>query len=213
MNSKRFYYVLLASVALLTLGLIGGAYGANALLQSGSKSLLEARSRGQALETQQAQLIKAKNDVEKYRELGAIAKSIVPQDKDQAQAVREIVKIADAAGVRLGAINFPSSTLGTRAPAASSSSKSDSGSTTKAPKQPAISQVKPVTGIAGVYDLPITVQSDAGSPAQYDRFIAFLAGLENNRRTALVTGITLNPDAKDPSRVNFTLNINEYIKP
>ena len=40
-----------------------------------------------------------------------------------------------------------------------------------------------------------------------------MAALENNRRTALVSAIALQPDAKDPNNVGFTLTIDEYIKP
>lgn len=219
MNSKRLYFVLLSAIGLLVVGLVGGAYGANVLLQNESKALLEARSKVQAFESQQTQLIKAKKDIEKYAELGAIAKSIVPQDKDQAETVREIVKIAGAAGVKLGSVSFPTSTLGSKVPkpAASAAGSAGSAGATAAPAAGSgalsLSQLKPVTGISGVYDLAITVQSDSGSPATYDQFISFLAGLENNRRTALVSGITVTPDAKDPNRVSFTLNINEYIKP
>ncbi len=214
MNSKRLYYILLATVGLLALGLVGGAYGANALLRSQSEVLLDARSRSQSLETQSAQLVKAKNDIAKYRTLGDIAKSVVPQDKDQAQTVREIVKIAQTAGIRLGSINFPSSTLGSKAPAAAAAPTAPAAAPAPSPKSPlAISQLKPVPGISGVYELAITIQSDSSSPAPFSQFISFLAGLENNRRTALVSGINLTPDAKDPGSVSFTLNISEYIKP
>lgn len=102
MNSQKLYYIMLGIVGLLTIGLIGGAYGATVLLQNESKSLLDARTKTKASESQQTSLAKAKKDIAKYQELGKTAKSIVPQDKDQAQTVREIVKIANAAGVKLG---------------------------------------------------------------------------------------------------------------
>jgi len=214
MTSKRLYYMLLGTVGLLVIGLLGGAYGADQLLRHESKALLDARSRVQALESQQSQLAKARKDIEKYQTLGTIAKSIVPQDKDQAQAVREIVKIASAAGVKIGSISFPASTLGSRLPAAGAAAAPAATPPPKAgPGGLSLSQLKPVVGIAGVYDLAITVQSDTASPSSYDQFIRFLAGLENNRRTALVSGVTVNPDAKDPNRVSFSLSINEYIKP
>jgi hypothetical protein len=176
---------------------------------------LEARSKNQALDLEQSSLAKAKSDVIKYSDLGKIAKSVVPQDKDQAQTVREIVKIASAAGVKLGAVNFPTSNLGQKVapvPAASGSTATPAASPSSSSAL-ALSQLKPVVGITGVYDLAITVQSDASSPAEYSKFIDFLAGLENNRRTALVGGITITPDTKSPDHVSFTLNIDEYIKP
>lgn len=217
MNSRRLYYILVASVGLLAAGLVGGAYAANNLLRTEARHLLDARSKIMALETQQSQLAKAKKDVEKYEALGAIAKSIVPQDKDQARTVREIVDIAAKAGIKLGSITFPTSTLGSKLPPAAATGGSTPAQPDAASATPtsgvALSQLKPVNGINGVYDLAITVQSDSASPSSYDKLLAFLAGLESNRRTALVSGVTVSPDAKDPNLVSFTLNINEYIKP
>ncbi len=225
MNSKKLYFILLATVSLLILALIGGAYGADSLLKKQANELLAARSKSVALETKQQQLLKAKNDIVKYKALGDIAKSIVPQDKDQAQTVREIVNLANANNIKLGSITFPTSTLGIKAPAAVATPAKDSTSSAPAtgtdsataipPTVPKVvqSQLKAVPTIPGVYDLAIIVQSDAGAPAGYNKLIAFLNALENNRRTAIVSGVSLTPDNKDPSLVAFTLDINEYIKP
>ena len=198
LTSKRFYYGMAAVLCLMILGFIGGAYGVSSFLQQQSSSVVEARSRSASLEQQQAQLNKAKASITKYKEVGEIAKSIVPQDKDQAQAVREIVNIAAANSINLGSITFPSSTLGAAA------AKGSAGG---------LSQLKAAPGITGVYTLQLTVQSDPGKQATYDQFIKFLAAIESNRRTALVSGLILQPDSKDPSKVTFTLTIDEYIKP
>jgi hypothetical protein len=214
MNSKRFYFILVATVALLVAGLAGGAYGATLVLQGEADALLQARSKSMALEAQQLKLVKAKNDILKYKTLGDIAKSIVPQDKDQAQTVREIVNIANANGVKLGGISFPVSTLGSTVPKAGAAATAPAAKPTPAAAgAPNLTQLKPATGIPGVYELAITVSSDTAAPADYDKVIGFLNGLESNRRTAIVSGINLTPDSKDPTRVSFTLNINEYIKP
>jgi hypothetical protein len=200
MTSKRLYYVLLASICLIIVSFIGGAYGASTLLQKQSQTLVSARSKSASLEQQQTQLNKAKASINKYQEVGSIAKSIVPQDKDQAQAVREIVNIAADNQIKLGTITFPSSTLGTgTTPTSAATSK--------------LSQLKPAVGITGVYTLQITVQSDSARPTSYDKFVQFMSALERNRRTALVSSLILQPDAKDPSLVSFTVTIDEYIKP
>jgi hypothetical protein len=196
MNSKRLYFILASVVGLLAIGLIGGAFGANAILQSQAQTVIKARSKSMALEQQQTQLAKAKASITKYQEIGKIAKAVVPQDKDQAQTVREIVKIAGEHGISLGAITFPSSSLGTTAGGAKSN----------------LSQLKAAPGITGVYTLQITVQSATGSNTTYNQFVEFLSALERNRRTALVSAISLQPDTKDPNRVSFTLTIDEYIK-
>lgn len=209
MTSRRFYYILLAAVILLTVGLIGGAYGASNILTEQSKSLLSARSKSLALDQQQTQLSIAKASVKKYKEISDTARSIVPQDKDQAQAVREIVKIAADNGITLGAITFPTSTLGGTTASGASSAAPGAGNAGAG----ALSQLTPAKGLTGVYTLQINVQSGSTNPTDYNRFVNFIAALENNRRTALVSAITIQPDSKDPTKVGFTLAIEEYIKP
>jgi len=199
MNSKRMYYILSGLLGLTVLGFIGGAYGISTILQSQSKSVIDARSKMASLEQQQIQLSVAKASITKYQDVGEIAKNVVPQDKDQAQAIREIVNIAAANGVNLASITFPSSTLGATGAGANAGSK--------------LSQLKPAAGIGGVYTLQLTVQSNSAKPIPYAKYVEFLSALERNRRTALVSGMTVQPDSKDPSLVSFILTIDEYIKP
>lgn len=213
MNSKRLYYIMLAAVCLLVIGLIGGAYGASSFLQTQSQTVIKARSKAAALEQQQTQLAKAKASIVKYQSVGNIAKSVVPQDKDQAQAVREIVKIAGANGISLGTLTFPTSTLGAGMAAATAAGGAAPAPTAASAAEANLSQLKPALGISGVYTLQITVQSDATKPIPFNKFVDFLAGLEGNRRTALVSAVSLQPDAKDPSLVSFTITVDEYIKP
>jgi hypothetical protein len=217
MNSKKLYYILIGVVVLLVGGLVGGAYGSNMLLQGQAQKLVDARSKSAALELQQAQLAKAKASVIKYDLIGKVAKSVVPQDKNQAQTVRELVTIANKNGIKLANISFPSSTLGT-APVPGPVASGAAPATPATPATPKtdttnLSQLLPLKTISGVYTLQIVVQSDSAATIPYDKFISFLADLENNRRTALVSGITLSPDAKDATKVSFALNLDEYIKP
>ena len=197
MNSKRLYIVLLSVIALLALGLLGGAYAVSQLLSGQSKDLVDKRLQIAVLNQEQTELTKAKKDIEKYQSLAVIAESVVPQDKDQAQTVRQIVSIANSSGISLSSITFPSSTLG-----ASVASSKDS-----------LSQLTPVKGISGVYDLQITVQSDASKPVAYDKFLSFLDALEHNRRTALVSNISIQPNTLNRNNVSFNLVLDEYIKP
>jgi hypothetical protein len=216
MNSKRLYFILLACVMLLVAGLIGGAYGADKLLSKQSQKLYDARFKSQTLEVQQTQLIRAEKEIAKYRNLGKIARTIVPQDKDQAQTTREIVKIAQEAGIRLGSVTFPASTLGAQLPAPAPAPAAGAEGAAPKPAAPAavpLSQLKPVPAITGLYTLEISIQSPESENVPYESFIKFLAGLENNRRTALVTGIGITPSPQDQSKISFTLTINEYIKP
>lgn len=205
MTSRKYYFVLLAIFLLLLGGIIAGALGGNMLLEKQSSKLSALKAENESIELQQNALIRAKKDVERYGEIDEIAKSVVPQDKDQAKTVREIVQIANEHGVPIKSVTFPASDLGKTAPTTEGGSTAGS-----AEKQPAISQVKPVKGIAGVYFLEIQVDSAGEVP--YQNFLNFLEGLEKNRRTAHVNNINLEP-SKDGSSLNFNLTLNAYVKP
>lgn len=211
MNSKRLFYVLAGSVALLTVGIFAGVYGANSLLQGAAKKVLDAKSQSAALDQQHTRAAKAKADVEKYRELGSIAKSIVPQDKDQAQTVRQLVRIAADNGVIISNITFPGSTLG--AGAAGGAAGATAPTPAAGGTSTALSQLIAVPAISGVYSLNISLESEPTKSVPFDKFLNFLNDLEHNRRTALVTGISITPDPKKAGNVSFTLNLQEYVKP
>jgi hypothetical protein len=203
-NSKRVYFLMIGLIAILSLAILGGAFAANSLLQQRAKKLTSLKAQNQVIGLQQASLIKAKQDIAQYSSLEKIAQAIVPQDKDQAEAVREIVNIAAQNGIKLSGVSFPSSSLGGTTGSGSSASSSSSSSS--------LTQVTPVQGIQGVYQLPITIQQDATQPITFAQYIGFLSALENNRRTAQVSSITLQPTA-NRSHLTFTLTVNEYIKP
>jgi hypothetical protein len=205
MNSKQLNNGMVGLLVVLAIGLFAGVYFANSALASKSDELVDARATKQAKEQQEKQLAKAKKDIQAYSDLNEIAKSVVPQDKDQAKTVSEIVNLANQSGIkRLSSIAFPPSTLG----AAKSSSSSKQ---TKTPSN--LTQLTPVKGLSGVYQLQITITQSSTESVPYDSFIAFLSKLENNRRTALVSSINVQPDANNPNLVSFTLVINKYIKP
>jgi hypothetical protein len=198
MSSKRIFWIQIAVLLLLVGSIFAAAYFVHGMLVKQSDTIKNQRLQIQTLDAESTALTKAKKDVVKYQDLALIAKNIVPQDKNQAQTVREIVNIAASKGVKIGSITFPTSSLGS-APGVI--------------KGGGQSQLIPVPGLAGVYNLQLTVQSSSGETVPYSRFIAFLDGLEHNRRTALVTSITLTPDANNPNNVGFNLTLDEYIKP
>ena len=195
MNSKKLYYLMLSLVGLMIVGLIGSAYGVDKLLTAESQQLVAARLKVATLDRAQQDLYKAKQDIKKYQELANIARSVVPQDKDQAQTINQVVAIAQANGITLSSISFPTSSLG-----------AVKGGTS-------LSQLTPVKDIKGVYNLQLTVQTDASKPVPYAKFISFLDALEHNRRTALVQSVTIQPNTKDRSTLSFSLVLDEYIKP
>lgn len=196
MKAKQLYFLLVAVLCLLGIGLFGLAYGTNKMLSSQATKLSKLRADSDVLDTLQTTLARNKKDIVKYSDLNKIAETVVPQDKDQAEAVREIVNLAAQSGIRkLSSITFPTSTLGAA-----------SGPRTN----PNLTQLTPVAGMPGVYLLQITITQDSTNKVPYNDFITFLQKLEQNRRTAQVSTITVTPDK---GQVGFTLVINEYIKP
>lgn len=212
MNSKRMSYVMIAALALLCVAIIGAAYLGSQMLTVRSNKLNDLKVQEKAYTTEQKDLVQAKEDVWAYSKLNRIAQAIVPQDKNQAQIVREITNIANASNISLSSITMPASTLGTAVPKPSSSSSAGSG-TAASDKAADLTQLLPVKGIAGLYVLEITVTVDPQSPVEYSKFIEFLSGLEQNRRTAQVSSINLLPSPKDPNFVSFNLVLDDYIKP
>jgi hypothetical protein len=216
--SKRLYYTFMTLVFLLLVGLVAGAYGTNQLLTTRANKVTSLKAKSLALAQEQLSLTKSKEEIKQYASLQKITQTVVPEDKDQAESVREIVNIAAANGISLETINFPASTLGFIAGGGSTSS-TPSATTTPSPAASAnssasrLSQLTPVKNIPGVYDLLITVQSDPNKPVKYSLFVNFLSGLEHNRRTAEISTITLQPSTNDRNLLSFTLTLNEYIKP
>lgn len=209
MSSKRIFYVMAFLTSFLGLSVIGTLVLSNQALHKQSDKLTDVKLTNRLLDEQQTALAAAKKSVQQYNDLEKIARTIVPQDKDQAKAVREIVKIASDSGIKLSSISFPASTLGQVAPKAAPSSDG----TTPKVTTPSVTQVKPVDGIPGVFVLEIAVQQDSTSPTTYANFLDFLHRLENNRRTAQVSSVTVQPTPKDRTKLTFSLSVNAYIKP
>ena len=204
LNSLLVHRLLLALVALLVLGALGGSYEIIGQLGNKSDTLTGLKAKHQALEQEQAYLIAAKKEIKQYSGLKQIAETIVPQDKDQAQTVREIVTLAQANNITLTGITFPSSTLGNTAVAGRPGAA--------ATNTISLSQLTAVKGIPGVYVLPIqVVNSQQQNAVSYSSFYSFLTSLEQNRRTSLITGLNIQPISN--GQINFSLTINEYIKP
>jgi len=214
MNSKRTYFIMIG-VFVLLVGLLGATvFLGNDYLKKQSDKLVAAKLDRMSLNEQQTALIKAKKDLEKYRELRHIARSIVPQDKDQAKAVREIVELANASGVTLESISFDDSTLGQPAATAAPKQTGQEQTPKSTTETPPITQAKPVEGISGVYSLPITIVSTKNNN-QFPNLITFLSKLENNRRTAHVEKVTITPGQSNTGKeyINFSLIVNIFVKP
>lgn len=213
MSSKRVFFIMLGVVGLMSVLIIATVVYGDVFLRKQSDRLVALKLEDQIIEAQLASLVQAKKDIQKYSELEAIAKQIVPQEKDQARTVREIISLANQSGVSISDINFPSSTLGQAPTKAITPGATESTPTTPKPTTAPLTQVKPVEGIKDLYQLDINVNSDRSRPTNYPRLIDFLKRLEHNRRTAQVSQILIQPDSTDRRLLNFTLTVTVYIKP
>lgn len=213
MNGKRIFFVMIGILVIVAAAIIGGAYEANQLLTKKAQTLSNSKLNSKVLAEEQSSLTKAKKDVAKYQQLETIARTIVPQDKNQAEAVREINNLAADSGVTLSSVTLPASTLGITAPATGSSSSGPASSSATPSTKTDLTQLTPVKEIPGLYVLPITVAANPDTPAVYSKFIDFLSRLEQNRRTSQVSSISLQPNPNNPTLISFTLVIDEYIKP
>lgn len=203
------------ALAVLTAGLlIGSVFLGDRLLSKQSAKLTDLKLQNAVIESQQTALTKAKKDIATYTALNETAKQIVPQDKDQARAVREIINIANESGVSISGITFPNSNLGQVQPKAAAADGTQAQDTTSStPEAPAISQVKPVDGIKGVYQLEVSVNTTLTKPVTYTQLLDFLSRLEQNRRTAQITNLNIQPNQLDRTLLTFTIQLTIYIKP
>jgi hypothetical protein len=188
------------TIFLLLASLIGVSQVIVSRLSGQSDSLSTLKASETSLNNQLSELDTAKANVAKYGPLAELAESIVPRDKNQAEAVREIVNIAQKNNIRVGSIAYPQSSLG-------SPTQKNAGAKIN------LSQLTPIKGLSGVYQLQITVSSDVNYPITFKQLIRFLRSLEDNRRTSQVSNIKLDPDADQKDKLSFTISINEYIKP
>ena len=205
LDSRLLQYLLYGLIGLLIIASLSGTDSIVSLLQGQTNALLQLKAKNQALKSEQTSLISARKEVVQYTPLKNIAESIVPQDKNQAQAVREIVALAAASNITLTSITFPSSTLGNNSGAVVPTSAAGTAAS--------LSQLVPVTGIPGVYSLAIQIQNDQNSAVSYTNFYNFLTKLEQNRLTSQVTGLSIEPLTAGNGNLTFTLTINEYIRP
>lgn len=212
LDAKQFRLALLTALGVAVFSFFMVAIFGLSILSGKSHEMVDLKLQSQTADSQLANLEQSKKQVEKYAYFKNIAKTVIPSDKDQAAAVVEINQMANDAGIAIQSITFPSSNLGASSSAASQDATA-SGASTKA-----ISQAKPVSGIPGLYSLELTITPETGNQVPPDRQITypkmldFLSRIENNRHTAQITNVNIQPASNNQS-LSFTLTINIFIKP
>ena len=206
---RNIFYGMIGLLILSIIFSVLGTYEINNILNSKSQILSAQQTKISSLNSEQISLTNAKVELKKYSSLYNIAQSVVPQNKDQTQTVRQIINIAAANNVSIGSITFPSSNLGTITSASSATVSALAGA------NPNLSQLVKVPTIPGLYTLPITIvsSSQANQLTTFSEFINFLQGLENNRQTAQVTSLLITPNSQNSNYVTFNISLNIYIKP
>ena len=203
MNSRRLYFVLIALIVLVNGSGVAAVYYGNKILNKQTTKLTDLKIEANTLEDVQRSLNRAKKDIITYSDIEKVVKTVIPQEKDQARTVREIVKIADESNIRLASVSFPSSTLG---------NKTSAGAAAPVAGATGNTQTQKVEGISNVERLEITLASDTTKPVLYSDFISFLARLEQNRRTSQVGSINIIPESGKRNYLTFTMTLNVYIK-
>ncbi|MDQ3123947.1 MAG: hypothetical protein M3Q14_04685 [bacterium] len=202
MTAKRLYFAMVGAVIFLVLLSAGGTYFANKMLKTEGQKLLDQKLEQAVLDRQSAALAQARQDITQYEELEKIAKSIVPQEKDQSRTVLEIIKLAEEAGISISSIDFPESLLG----------EISKGKTVKTIDNNT-TQLTPLEKPKGVYVMEISISSDIDKPISYPQLLNYLKKLEKNRRTAQVVDLSIQPSEDDRNLVTFSLVINSYVRP
>jgi len=197
LTSFRVFVLLCAACGLMLAAAFGLTYGANKLFTTQAGTLDDAKVDHAVAEDRETALATAQANIKKYETLNEIAQGVIPQDKDQARTVGEIVAIANRNNINIGGITFPASRLGN-----TSRSKATSN---------AESQLTPVKGVSGLYVMQVAVTSSGLS--RYDNFLRFINDLQSNRRTANITSVSAQPSSTNRNFVTFDLSINAYIRP
>ncbi len=210
MSNKQLRMVLLGMLGIACLVFVAVCFFGLSWLSSKSQHMVDLKLQSKVLDDQLTSLAQAKKQVQDYSYVKNVAKEVIPNDKDQAQAVLEIFQIAQKSGITLQNISFPASNLGIGGSATHSTSSSA-----------LISQAKPVSGIKGLYSIQLTITPEGGPQVPrnrqvtYAKMLNFLSRLEHNQRTAQITQVSINPQAgsNGGADLTFALTTNIFIKP
>ncbi|MFO0882092.1 MAG: hypothetical protein U0491_01445 [Candidatus Saccharimonadales bacterium] len=224
MNAKRFFFVLIGLIGLLIVITIGLVVGGNQIMAKTSQKLVDAKLNNSLADVKISEYLKAKNYLSQNPDVRAMVNNMIPKDKDQDTATKELYKIADSAGVSISSIQYPSSNLGLKATGGSTAStpaattpSSSSSSSTPTPQAP-LSQAKSVDGLAGVQGIDVDLRLtdvDKKSPVTYDSLIKFLKLVELNRRSMQIKKVFIQPDKPGNGLVKLSpqITITLFVKP
>lgn len=186
MNSpKKVYFLLIAIFFVVGASIAAMLYLSKNFLSVSEDELVEAKLEIAKQEETERIYRENINNLEEFSKVATILEEVIPQEKDQARAVREIDLIAKQNGLAINTLSFPSSDLNKPAPASGAAAQ---------PINNAVSQAKPIAGLPGVLGININIElrSSNNSSISTDQLLGMLRDLENNRRNMRVTSINFN---------------------
>ena len=209
MSPKKLYFALLATITFMIIGSFGLVWEASNWLSKRGQSTVNLKLDILGLEQKQKAGIRATNDLLKYKQDIANLESVIPTQKDQVDALSQLIKIGDENGVTFGSITFPSSELGNVvAPKPVAVTTEDTKatapaltpSTTPAPQaapKKTITQAKPVEGVPGLYEIQIALsdiaQKSTSKGLTYEQLLSLLRSIEQNKRIMQMNTISITP--------------------
>ncbi|MGH7156548.1 MAG: hypothetical protein ACREGG_00295 [Candidatus Saccharimonadales bacterium] len=214
LNSKNIRLILAASLVLSLVAFFAITFLGLSVLSSKSQKIVDLKVQSQTADAQLANLQSSKKQIEQYSYFKNVAATVIPSDKDQAESVLEIFQMANASGIDIQSITFPASSLGLTTSTTTTQQDATSASSTKS----ALSQAAPVQGIPGLYSLELTITPDSSlsvptsQQITYAKMLDFLNRIENDRRTAQITQVNIQPPTSTSS-LSFSLVVNIFIKP
>lgn len=204
MTAKKAYFIFLALLASILLGIGAIVYFSRAFLTNNANELVAKKLELETVD--RTELVYRTNKLlyEKNKDTADLLATIIPAEKDQARAVRDITQIATAYDLSLRSVNFPGSDL--------NSAKKTATNETAA--KASVSQAKPVAGLNGVLGMEVSLELthiNVSNSISTNQVLGFLERIENNRRNIRVTSINFGT-AVDEGK---TLKVNAllFIKP
>ena len=204
MNTKKAYYLFLGVLVLMIVALGAILYFSRTFLLSNSNRLVAAKLELYKIDETESAYKKNQSLLESNVATAEALAAIVPSEKDQARAVRELTQIAGENGLTIKAVRFPGSDLVV---------KKTTG-TTSTTNTPSVSQAKPVPGLNNVLGVAVEVElnhATPNTPISTDQVLGFLNQLENNRRNIRVTSINFGSAVDEGKTLKMDTLI--FIKP
>ena len=188
-KSKKMFFILIALNIVLIGGIIGVYLFATKFVKQKSSEVAVVKADIESNELAINSYKDLEKSLGKSAELEAIAKEVLPQDKNQSVALNELEEFAKNAGISIKQVTFLTPT-----------GKKTTGPTLTSP-----------SSLKGVAVLSVSVKGDK---MQYSQLLEFLRQIESNRRRMQVTSISLGPSSTQLGqleRADFTIDL--YLKP